>query len=157
MDSTLRDAVLAAGEEDSAGEGAEKEVVDVEAKGKVISVDQRWREFLVWEKQNFEAKSLLFLKSVDESFHWEIVDTELASEAWKSICDAHQFNQSSVIAQIRSDFRKFVLLDNGDMQAHLRMFGGLVERGIKSNMTDSTLIQPGVIYFWSHFRTHSRI
>ena len=104
-------------------------------KGKTVSVDQRRREYLLWERQNFSAKSLL-LKSVDDSFHWEVVDTELASEAWKSICDAHQFNQSAVIASIRSDLRKFVLLDQGDMQAHLRIFGGLVERGIKSQMTE---------------------
>ena len=52
------------------------------------------------------------------------------------ICEAYQFNQSAVVAQIRADLRKFVLVDNGDMQVHLRMFGSLVERGMKSNMTE---------------------
>ena len=130
-DATLEDAVRALEDDDNDRE----DVVEVNTKGKVISIDQRRREYLSWEKQNFEAKSLL-LKSVDASFHWEIVDTELASDAWLSICEAHQFNQSSVVAQIRADLRRFVLTDNGDMQAHLRMFGSLVERGIKSDMTE---------------------
>ena len=136
VDSTLRDAVLAAaGEEDIGEEGVEEEVITVNQRGTVISMDQKRREFLTWERQNFEAKSLL-LKSVDSSFHWEIVDEELASIAWEIVCEAHSFNQSAVMANIRVDLRKLVLVDNGDMQAHLRLFGDLVERGIKSNMTE---------------------
>ena len=133
VDSILRDAVLAAGEEDI-GEVAE-EAVDHSQRGRVISVDQKRREFLTWERQNFEAESLL-LKSVDASFHWEIVGEELASTAWELVCEAHSFSQSAVVAKIWSDLRSFVLYDNGDMQAHLVMFGELVERGIKSNMTE---------------------
>ena len=68
-DSSLLDAPRASDEFNSKGVVGSDEVVEVDARGKVISMDQRRREFLVWERQNFEARSLL-LKSVDESFHW---------------------------------------------------------------------------------------
>ena len=135
VDSTLRDAVLSAVREEDTGEDGEEDVIEVDSRGTVLSMDQRRREFLTWERQNFEAKSLL-LKSVDSSFHWEIVDEEQASIAWESLCEAHSFTQSAVIAKIRVDLRKLILVDNGDMQAHLRLFGELVERGVKSNMTE---------------------
>ncbi|EIW72390.1 hypothetical protein TREMEDRAFT_58553 [Tremella mesenterica DSM 1558] len=113
----------------------EEDVIEVDEKGKVISMDQRRREFLLWEKRNQEALSLL-LRSVDEAFHWQINGMELASEAWSLICDAHQFKQASVITDLRTELSKFYLSDGGDMQEHLRRFGTLVERGIKSGLPE---------------------
>ena len=87
---------------------------DVKGWGKQISIDQRRREFLNWNKSNNEAKSLLS-RSVDSAYHWQINGTDLASYAWSITCRAHQFSQSSVISSMHAELSRFFLVDFGDM------------------------------------------
>ena len=131
------------GREGEEGDGAqgtshgteEGDIVEVDRFGKEVSADQRRREVLDWDKKDREALSLL-LRSVDQQFHWQVVREKHAADAWKLICDAHHFKQESSVNKLRAEITAFFLLDNGDMQEHLRKFGSLVERGTKSGLSE---------------------
>jgi hypothetical protein len=88
-----------------------------------------------WESQNQKARALL-LRSVDEMFHWQLIDMELASDAWAYLAEVHRSTQAAAAKPLRLELHELRLNEDGDMEAHLRRFGSLVERGRQVGMSD---------------------
>lgn len=97
--------------------------------------DQRGAGLAHWESQNQKAKALL-LRSVDEMFHWQLVDMELASDAWAYLDKVHSSTRASAILQLQREMYALRLDEDGEMEEHLRKFGSLAERGRQVGMEE---------------------
>ena len=99
------------------------------------TADPRGAGLTQWESQNQKARALL-LRSVDEMFHWQLIDMETASDAWTYLAGVHSLTRRSAIRLLQIELYNLYLDENGDMEEHLRSFGSLVVRGRQVDMEE---------------------